>query len=101
MVRSCILKGRLTSFLEERCGVFTILCSGGEHVRDEEAGPGHRGVAAPPHPALGILRDRAVAAGLVEPERAGVSEAEARSLVEISGIRQRVMTRLNKPANQE
>jgi len=39
--------------------------------------------------------------GWSSPKRAGSSEAEARSLAEISGIRQRVMTPLNKPANQE
>ena len=52
-------------------------------------------------PPWASLRDRAIAAGLVEPERAGISEAEARSLAEISGIRRRVAARLNKPANEE
>ena len=47
------------------------------------------------------LRDRAVAAGLVEPKTAAITDAAAKSIAQIAGIRRRVAARLNKPANQE
>ena len=40
------------------------------------------------------LRDRAVAAGLVEPKTAAITDAAAKSIAQIAGIRRRVARRL-------
>jgi len=47
------------------------------------------------------LRDRAVAAGLVEPEAPVLTDTQATAVAAIASMRERVVRRLAKPGNEE
>ena len=50
-------------------------------------------------PAWADLRDRAVAAGIIEPEAPALTVTQAEALGAVAGIRERVTARLHPPAN--
>ena len=52
-------------------------------------------------PAWASLRDRAVAAGIIEPEAPAMTEEQARAVAHIAALRERVFARLQKPSSKE